>query len=145
MFTLDGVPLLYNGMELGDNTGIHRAVTVERRPIAWEMAQSRAHVGTYYRALMGLRRAHPVFTRGVVRWLRNSDEQRVLSYERAGAERLVIVVNLSSQGFAGLVDTEAGDYRDITPISGASPQRTSALPTVFLGPWEFRVFQRVAR
>ena len=51
-----------------------------------------------------------------MRWLRNGDEQRVLSYERAGAgESLVVVVNLSSQPYAGVVDAEPGTYRDITP------------------------------
>jgi len=145
MFTLDGVPLLYNGMEVGDNTESTAPSLFERRPIAWEMAESRAQVGSYYRALIEFRRAHPVFTRGAVRWLRNSDEQRVLSYERSGAEALVVVVNLSSQGYVGLVDAEAGEYRDITPTGGTSPRRTSALPSVFLAPWEFRVFQRVRR
>ena len=145
MFTLDGVPLLYNGMEVGDTTESTAPSLFERRPIAWEMSESRAQVATYYRALIALRRAHPVFTRGTVRWLRNSEEQRVLSFERVGAERLVIVVNLSSQGFSGLVDVDAAEYRDITPVAGASPRRASALPVVFLAPWEFRVFQRVSR
>jgi len=145
MFTLDGVPLLYNGMEVGDTTESTAPSLFERRPIAWEMSQGRPRVAPYYHALIALRRAHPVFTRGTVRWLRNSEEQRVLSYERAGPESLVVVVNLSSQDYAGLVDAEAGEYRDITPTAGGSPQRASALPVVFLAPWEFRVFQRVPR
>jgi len=140
MFTLDGVPLLYNGMEVGDTTESAAPALFERMPISWEMAERRPQVNSYYRALAALRRAHPAFTRGTVRWLRNSDEQRVLSYERAaGNESLVVTVNLSSQAYSGMVDVGAGEYRDITP---GIAQRTTALPVVFLAPWEFRVFRR---
>jgi len=143
MFTLDGVPLLYNGMEVGDTTESAAPALFERMPISWEMAERRPQVNSYYRALAALRRAHPAFTRGTVRWLRNSDEQRVLSYERAASgESLVVVVNLSSVAYSGLVDAGAGEYRDVTPQSA---QRAATLPAVFLAPWEFRVFSRVAR
>jgi glycosidase len=144
MFTLDGVPLLYNGMEVGDTTESAAPALFERAPILWEMAERRPKVAPYYRALAALRRAHPAFTRGAVRWLRNSDEQRVLSYERAGAgETLVIVVNLSSLSYSGVVETAAGEYRDITPDWPSTGKRAATLPAVFLAPWEFRVFRRV--
>jgi glycosidase len=118
-------------------------------PIAWDMAERRPQVAPYYRALAALRRAHPAFTRGTVRWLRNGDESRVLSWERNGAgESVVVALNLSSLPFVGLIEVPAGEYRDITPgdvtpdraknRSGASP------PAVFLAPWEFRVFRRVS-
>jgi glycosidase len=156
MFTLDGVPLLYNGMEVGDTTDSAAPSLFERRPIAWEMAERRPLVAPYYRALAELRRAHPAFTRGAVRWLRNDEEQRVLSYERSGppgdkGESLIIVVNLSSQSYSGKVETPAGEYREITPqprsIAAGSPgkevtERAAALPSVVLAPWEFRVFTR---
>jgi cyclomaltodextrinase len=145
MFTLDGVPLLYNGMEVGDTTESAAPALFERAPILWEMAERRPKVAPYYRALAALRRAHPAFTRGAVRWLRNSDEQRVLSYERAGAgETLVVVVNLSSLGYAGVVETAAGEYRDITPDWQSTGKHAATLPAVFLAPWEFRVFRRVS-
>lgn len=145
MFTLDGVPLLYNGMEVGDTTESTAPALFERAPIAWEMAERRTRVTPYYKALAALRRAHPAFTRGAVRWLRNDDEQRVLSYERAGAgETLVVVVNLSSQNYAGIVEIAAGEYREITPGSRAAPRASATLPAVFLAAWEFKVFSRVS-
>jgi cyclomaltodextrinase / maltogenic alpha-amylase / neopullulanase len=141
MFTLDGVPLLYNGMEVGDTTESTAPALFERVPIAWQMAERREHVNPYYRALAALRRAHPALTRGAVRWLRNDDEERVLSYERAGAgETLVVVVNLSSQSYAGIVEAGPGEYREITPDTRARGPAT--LPAVFLAPWEFKVFSR---
>ena len=143
MFTLDGVPLLYNGMEVGDTTESAAPALFERMPISWEMAERSPQVNSYYRALAALRHAHPALTRGSVRWLRNSDEARVLSYERgASGESLVIAVNLSSQPWSGLVDVPPGEYEDITPENA---QRTAALPSLFLAPWQFRIFRRVPR
>ena len=143
MFTLDGVPLLYNGMEVGDTTESAAPALFERTPIQWEMRERRPQVEAMYRSLAALRRAHPAFTRGTVRWLRNADEQRVVSFERAaGDESLVVVINLSSQAYAGVVDAGPGKYRDITPAAAATA--AAALPAVFLGPWEFRVFSRAS-
>lgn len=143
MYTLDGVPLLYNGMEVGDTGESAAPALFEKVPIEWDMAERRPQVTPYYRALGALRHSHPALSRGAVRWLRNGDESRVLSWERAGAgESLVIVVNLSSTAFSGLVDAPAGDYRDITPDS-AKTRTNAALPAVFLAAWEFRIFRRV--
>jgi glycosidase len=146
MFTLDGVPLLYNGMEVGDTTESAAPALFERTPIQWEMAERRPKVEGFYRSLAALRRTHPAITRGTVRWLRNSDEQRVVSFERAsGNESLVVVINLSSRSYAGVVDAAPGKYRDVTPDAagrGAAATDAGALPAVFLGPWDFRVFSR---
>ena len=53
------------------------------------MAERRPQVAPYYRALATLRRAHPAFTRGAVRWLRNGDEaaRAELMSARAPASR----------------------------------------------------------
>jgi cyclomaltodextrinase / maltogenic alpha-amylase / neopullulanase len=141
MFTLDGVPLLYNGMEVGDTTESAAPALFERTPIQWEMAERRPKVESFYRSLAALRRAHPAFTRGAVRWLRNDAEQRVISFERVTEkERLVVVINMSSQDYAGVVAAADGKYQDVTP--GMEPGNAATLPAVFLGPWGFRVFSR---
>jgi cyclomaltodextrinase len=141
MFTLDGVPLLYNGMEIGDTVESLAPALFEHAPIQWEVAERRPHVATYYQQLATLRRAHPALTRGDVRWLNNSDEKRVVSFERVTAdESLVVVVNLSSQPYSGRVMLSAGNVRDITP--GASTRAAATLPALTLAPWEFRVFSR---
>ncbi len=142
MFTLDGVPLLYNGMEIGDTVESLAPALFERAPIQWEVAERRPHVSEYYRQLAMLRRAHPAFTRGDVSWLKNSDESRVLGFQRAvagQAEAFTVVVNLSSQPFSGTVDTQAGNWEDITP---AAPTTAVTLPKISLAAWEFRVFRR---
>ena len=153
-FTLDGVPLLYNGMEVGDTTESAAPALFERVPIQWNMAERRPPIEAFYKSLASLRRAHPALTRGEVRWLRNADEQRVVSFERVvDGESLVVAINLSSVPFAGVIETGAGSFRAITPdwragdkTSPASGtiRRAATLPSVFLAPWEFRVFSRAA-
>jgi len=153
MYTLDGVPLLYNGMEVGDNTESAAPALFEKALIDWNFAERRPQVVPYYRALATLRGSHAAFTRGAVRWLGNDDEKRVLSFERATAgETLVVVVNLSSQPYAGVLKTGPGTYRDITPdwrpssapsVATSNSTARRDLPSVALGPWEFRVFSRV--
>ncbi len=152
MFTLDGVPLLYNGMEVGDTSESAAPALFERVPIQWNMAERRPGIEAFYRSLASLRREHPALTHGAVNWLRNADEQRVVSFERvAGDETLVVAINLSSSPFAGVVNAGAGTFRDITPrrqtIAADSSdfsdvRRAASLPSVFLAPWEFRVFAR---
>jgi cyclomaltodextrinase len=158
MFTLDGVPLLYNGMEVGDTGESAAPALFEKVPIRWEMAERRPHVAGFYRSLAELRRAHPAFTRGAVRWLANDDERRVVSFERAaGTETLVVTINLSSQPYTGRVEVAAGSYEDVTPRWKAGADKHSSVPSsrdasgapapvvpgVQLAPWEFRVFRRV--
>lgn len=142
MFTLDGVPLLYNGMEIGDTVESLAPALFERARIQWEVAERRPQVADYYRQLAMLRRAHPAFTRGEVRWLENSDGARVVSFERAMPghdESFAVVVNLSSQPFAGTVTAPAGVWEDITPAAASG---AVTLPKISLAAWEFRVFRR---
>ena len=57
----------------------------------------------------------------------------------------MVVVNLSSQAYAGIVRRGPGEYREITPASRqrvAGTAGAATLPAVFLAPWEFRVFRR---
>jgi glycosidase len=154
MYTLDGVPLLYNGMEVGDNTESAAPALFEKATIDWGMAERRPQVMPFYQALASMRRSHPALTRGAVRWLSNTDEKRVLTFERTvDKESLVVAVNLSSQPFSGRIEGVSGAYQEITPalapagaMSNSASQKAAnpavALPAVNLGPWQFRVFSR---
>jgi glycosidase len=143
MFTLDGVPLLYNGMEVGDTVESAAPALFEDAKIQWEMTERRPKVAPFYHALSALRRAHPAFTRGTVRWLANGDESRILSFERAGAgESIVVVTNLSGNAWSGAVKV-VGSYTDITPDAARTGGTAAAtLPAISLTPWEVRVFRR---
>ena len=144
VFTLDGVPLLYNGMEVGDTAESGAPALFERLPINWSIAERRPQFPRTYRQLAALRHAHPELTDGELIWLRNSEEARVLSFLRRDAgETLLVTINLSSQPFVGVVEAGDGGYREITPaVDAAKPAHGAALPALALAAWEYRVFSK---
>jgi len=152
-FTLDGVPLVYNGMEAGDTAESGAPALFERLPIFWQFAERRPEFPRFYRSMIALRRSSAALRRGDVRWVRNSDENRVLTFaRRSGAEELLIAVNMSSAPFMGTVET-SGSFEEITPNIGqplppdderksAAAAKSVGLPALSLDGFGFRVFRR---
>ena len=156
VMTLDGIPLVYNGQEVGDTAESGGPALGERLPIFWPIAERRPEFPVAFRALVALRRAHEALRRGAVAWLGNSDGDRVVSFARRSAgEEIVVAVNLSSRPWTGTIDAGGGRYSEITPPvplpqqpgGGAPPrvERHDSLPAIGLDGWGFRVFRRVAR
>ena len=152
MFTLDGVPMLYNGMEVGDTTESGAPALFERLPVFWQIAERRPDFPRFYKAVTALRRAHPALRRGELVWVRNSDESRAVTFLRRGeGEELLVAINFSSQAFAGTAELPAGaTYTDATPQTGqqsssVAPSGTANPPALALGPWGFKVYRRALR
>ncbi|HWS53573.1 MAG TPA: alpha-amylase family glycosyl hydrolase [Pyrinomonadaceae bacterium] len=147
MLTLDGVPMLYNGMEVGDTAESGDPALFERLMIFWPIVKRRPHFPRFYQRMIALRRAHPALQQGEVVWVKNADESRVLTFlRRAGGEEFLVAVNFSKEPFTGLVEA-AGDFADVTPDIHAAtpapaPPRPAALPALALDAWGFRIFRR---
>ncbi len=140
MFTLDGVPMLYNGMEAGDSAESAAPALFEKLPVFWQNAELRPAFPRTFQQLIALRQAHATLRDGEVQWLHNSDESRVLTFARRNAgESIVVAINFSAQPFVGVTDTGGGRYRDITPGRAAGE---ASLPALSLGAFEYRVFLR---
>jgi glycosidase len=138
VFTMDGVPLLYNGMEVGDTTESGAPALFEKLPVFWQIAERRPEFPRFYRALIALRKAHPALQQGATEWVRNAAPDRIISYVRKTAtEEFLVVVNGSNRPFIGLVDA-AGAWRDASPL-GTHPV---TLPAVSLDAWESRIYSR---
>jgi cyclomaltodextrinase len=156
VFAMDGIPLVYNGMEFGDTGESGGPALTERVPLFWPIAERRPEFQTLYRSMISLRRDHPALRRGETVWVGSSGPDRVVSFvRRDGGEEVLVAVNLSSQPFAGTVETPTGTpFAEITPAvplpqqpGGASPERTVRaveLPKLALDAWGFRLFRRVA-
>ena len=140
VFTFDGVPLLYNGMEVGDTTESTAPALFENMPVFWGIGEKRSNYLPFYKQLIALRKAHPALQQGDTEWVRNSDPIRVISYtRRANQEEFLIVVNCSNQTFMGTVDSSIGTYADVTP---GLEKKGVSLPSVSLGAFEFRIYQK---
>ena len=141
VMTLDGVPLIYNGMEVGDSTQSGAPALFEPQKIFWQAAEWHPEYPKFYAAVDSLRRQHPALQQGQLVWLHNSDEQHVLTYiRRTESEEFLISVNLSNTPFRGTVEAETGSWKEIPlPLSEAGQ---TALPAVGLDAFQFRVFEK---
>ncbi|HEX8686571.1 MAG TPA: alpha-amylase family glycosyl hydrolase [Pyrinomonadaceae bacterium] len=156
MLTLDGVPMLYNGMEVGDTTESGDPALFYKLPVFWPIEKRRPEFPRFYRQMIALRRADQALTGGHVEWLRNSDESRVVTFARRdGAEDVVVAINFSNRPFVGSVEAPSGAaFNDITPdtreplkpdateAERAARTRAAGLPALSLDAWGYRIFRR---
>ncbi|HEU5071640.1 MAG TPA: alpha-amylase family glycosyl hydrolase [Verrucomicrobiae bacterium] len=141
MLTLDGVPLLYNGMEVGDATESGDPALFEKMPIFWR-PKERPPLRDIYRGLIQLRRSHAAFQNDRVVWLRNSAETSVVTFERAdGREQFIVVINFSNRPVTATVQAPA--ERDYAPvkIAGQADKPDDSFPQLHLGPFEWRLYR----
>ncbi len=152
VFTLPGVPMLYNGMEVGDATPSGAPALFRKLTIDWSAAQQERVFPAFYRALIQLREDSPALRHGSLQWLHNSDEQHVVSFERhSGDDTELVTVNLSNTPFHGSVEIETpvGQHWAETspPQSGYHHARATqepapvALPALSLDAFQTRIFR----
>lgn len=108
-FTLPGVPLLYNGQEVGSDV---RLDLFEKIPIDWSDPQE---YWPFYRNLARLRREHPVFAIGEYEALSVAGPPQVFAFARTSpAQTAVVLLNFGA-------DTTSIDLT--VPLSARPPGR----------------------
>jgi glycosidase len=160
MFTLDGVPMLYNGMEVGDTAESGAPALFEKIPILWDISERRPEFPAFYRQIIALRKSSPALRRGSLEWIHNSDGERVVSFvRREGGDEVLVAINLSNRPFFGAVEPVlyGPSFQDVTPDiarplppDAPAPERTKrvrrvALPSLSLDAWGFRIFRRTVQ
>ena len=107
-FTLDGVPFLYNGQEIGDNS---RHSIFTQWPVQWEAAclpKSKATLA-FYKKLCHLRRNEAALHAGEVVWVDHDRPDAVVAFlRRSGEEEILSVVNLSNRPIQVQLDLRTG-------------------------------------
>ncbi len=142
MFTLDGVPLVYNGMEVGDTTESGDPALFEKLTIFWHPKQ-RDQFRDTYRQLIGLRLRHPAFRSKEVVWLENSAPQNLVTYLRRDAhEEFVVVVNFSNRPQTGGITVAHGGEFDLALAGKPVAETAPDLAQVTLGAFEWRIYHR---
>jgi glycosidase len=123
--TIDGVPFLYNGQEIGDTS---RHSLFARWPVRWEAAclpKAKAAL-EFYRRLCRLRRSRSALGSGEVIWVGHDQPDSIVAFlRRAGAEEILSVANLSNRRAKVLLDLGAGasPYR---PLLSSGVKATAA-------------------
>ena len=141
MFTLDGVPLIYNGMEVGDCTQSRDPALFEPQKIFWQSSAWHPEYPKFYKMIVSLRKEHPALQQGVMVWLHNSDEQHVVTYiRRSQQEEFLVAVNLSNTPFRGTVEAEAGGWKEIELAVWKAEE--AGVPFLSLDAFGARIFRR---
>ncbi len=115
LFTLDGVPFLYNGQEVADTA---RHSIFGRLPIDWANAETPTGKArfAFCKKLCAMRHTERALTHGAVAWVDNDAPEAVLSYLRTlDREQILTVVNLTGQQVS---------VRLVGPLEGRSALRT---------------------
>ncbi len=155
IFTLDGVPMIYSGMEVGDPTESGSPALFENLKVWWDAGQMRPEFPVFYHFMIPFRAQHPALLYGSTVWLHNSDEAHVVTFLRHTAEDdLLVTINLSNTPFRGTVEAP-GTWKEVLiphprrrpstnepDLSPQSAATTSALPALSLGAFEFRIFDQ---
>jgi glycosidase len=135
MFTLDGPPMLYNGMEVGDTTESGAPALFEPLKVFWPIAERRAEFRKFYERIIALRTEHPALRSGALEWLDNSGPSNAVTFLRRGAgEDLLVAVNLSNRPFVGTVTGAGAGFVPLGP-------QAAPLPELQLDAWAWRIYR----
>jgi glycosidase len=142
MLTIDGVPLFYNGMEVGDATESTDPALFEKMPVFWE-AGGRPPLRDYYRDLIKLRKQYAAFYNGDVMWLQNTAPAEIVSLRRADAkDEFIVLINLSSRRVTGSIELSNADGFEPVKISGRPNPVDIHLPDFSLGGYGWCIYHR---
>jgi len=142
MFSLDGVPLLYNGMEVGDATESGDPALFEQLPTFWH-PKGRPALREIYRDLIRLRKENPAFRNDRVVWLHNSEEANLVTLMRSDEHNeFVTVINFSNRPMTGWVEVMHDQEFKPVQISGITQSPGSGFPLFRLGGFEWRIYRR---
>ena len=158
IFTLDGVPMIYNGMEVSDPTESGAPALFEDLKIWWAAGQMRPEFPKFYDFMIPFRQHQPALLHGETVWVHNSAETQIVSYlRRTAGEEFLIAVNLSNTPFRGTLETSSGAWDEVdvphpkrrlnTNESGnaAAEVRQTALPALSLDAYQFRIFHQTLK
>jgi cyclomaltodextrinase / maltogenic alpha-amylase / neopullulanase len=142
MFSLDGVPLIYNGMETGDATESGDPALFEKMPIFWH-SKERPPFRAIYKGLIDLRKQYPAFCNDRVVWLHNSDEADLVTLMRLDAKNeFVVLINFSNRPITGWVEVMHDQEFKPMRISGMPEAPPTGFPLFRLKGFEWRIYHR---
>src|SRR5208283_3972306 len=143
MFTLDGVPLIYNGMEVGDATESGDPALFDKLTIFWH-PKERPPLWNIYRDLIRLRKQYACLRNGDVTWLHNSDGADVVTFMRADdQDQFVVVINFSNRPLDVNIQDQISKGFEPIHIDGIPAPPADNLPRLHLNGFEWRIYHRV--
>ncbi len=134
-FTLDGIPFLYNGEEVGDTTPPQQQSHVA---IRWDILKPESQRRTsiagqqnaklrVYKQIIQMRKDEPALTSGDLTWVNNSNLNGVVSFIRkTKEEEILVLINLSNRITKFQVDVPSSDYAGARDLLKNAPLPASS-------------------
>jgi cyclomaltodextrinase / maltogenic alpha-amylase / neopullulanase len=142
MMTLDGIPLLYNGMEVGDATESGDPALFEKLPIFWNPS-GRPPLRSIYHDLIKLRKHNPALYNGTVQWLDNTATNQVISFVRGDEkDQFLVLINFSNSQIQGSLAMPNGDGFQPIVIGDQPVPIDTTLPNFKLKSFGWCIFHR---
>ncbi len=153
-FTLDGIPFLYNGQEIGDTTAPQQQSHV---PIRWDIwkpeGQRRISIAgqqmaklRVYKQIIQMRRREEALTSGEVVWVNQSNPDGVVGFIRKkGKDEILVLINLTNRITKVQVDVPASDFAQARDLLKGQPVAASLSADKFscrLGAFGYLVAKR---
>lgn len=142
-FTLDGIPFIFNGQEIGDTA--QTSIPIQRY-ISWNNPPQPENK-SIIRQLINLRKAHPALKMGSTVWHTTSNPNQIISYVRQyGNEKILVSVNMSPSQWTGSTISPPGQTLIGTATNLLTGQTTSTQPinntlSLSLGPYGYLIAQ----
>lgn len=147
-FTIEGVPMLFAGEEVGNDRGGYNT----HEPVNWGSSLA-SRFSSFYKSLGMLRRTHEALRKGDMSWLTSGAGAGLLVFTRRGqSEEFLIAINFSASAVEGGASTRkslfkkeklsTGGWSEVTPPGAAHAIPHPDPPAIKLGPWDFSIFCR---
>ncbi|KAM0794415.1 glycoside hydrolase superfamily [Usnea florida] len=147
-FSVEGVPMLFAGEEVGNDRGGHNTHT----PINWASSLA-SRFSAFYKSLGMLRRSHEALRKGETTWLACDGGAGLIAFTRKReSEEFFIAINFSASAVGGSASTRKSLFKkeilssegwtEVTPPGAAYAVPHPAPSTIRLGPWDFAIFCR---
>lgn len=140
-FISDGMPLIYNGQEVGNRK---RLAFFDRDPIQWQASADAAHYTSLYKKLLALKKKNTALWNGesgaTMQQVHNSDAKALFSFVRKNAkDKVFAVFNFSAKSQQARFSKalHLGNYHDFD--SGESIH-VDADTHFEMAPWSYRIF-----
>ncbi|MBD3225949.1 MAG: DUF3459 domain-containing protein [Caldithrix sp.] len=91
LFTIDGIPLVYNGQEIGAE---HYASLFDKEPIRWNDADTT--LKKTYKNLIHMRKSHPAMASEHFTFLQGGTQRQTMCYAKGTRSELLVVINFSN-------------------------------------------------
>jgi glycosidase len=135
-FTYPGVPLVYNGEEVGNE---RRLDLLDKVEIDWSKHND---FREFYTKLGALHAQHPALREGAFVNLANSDGRKVYSFlRRSGGDQLVVVINFGDAAKSVEVTLPQGSAGELQEyFTGEAARPSDGKISLHLRPFDYRVF-----